>query len=288
MKRIFVCILAIMFCYIAFAEEDWDVPIEATELIAGEEYSFDLDGDGENETVRWESILIGEYDDSRARLTVTTSSGVQAQWESTMLFGIKSYACDLDNDGRVELFFTGDEMSDDYITACIRFSEGSLKQIPFANGDRGEWNDIDQEYGYGLITGIYENALELTGSQDILGTYFGFRLFKLQGDRFAFDDDGLWRFPFNMDDEDFWEYKGLTLIQEIPVTFTSDEGSFTGTLLPGTHLVVTATDRQTVVHFMTYAGQTGFFTISPDAENWGVLVNGIPEDQVFAFLPYAD
>ena len=120
---------------------------------AGQNAVIDLNGDGAQETVAWREVAIDEGVEGVA-LTVKAADGATVEWRSDMLYGARVYANDLDGDGRTELFVTGDEMSDDYLTWCLRYENGALATIPFENGDRGELSGGDTPYGYGLLTAI--------------------------------------------------------------------------------------------------------------------------------------
>ena len=257
------------------------------ELAEGVAAQLDLDGDGAAESVTWKSAPLNEYDDEVV-VEVVPASGEAITWHSDMLYSAQVYAADLDGDGLMELLVTGDLMSDDYVTFCLHLADGALTLLPVANTFRGD--DAGEAYcdaGYGMITAIGPNRLELTGSQDVLGTYFGSRTFTLKDGRLELADDGLWHFALG--DADSWEYRALTPTTEIAATFVEGDQQTGGALNPGEKIQITASDRATVAWFVTEDGREGFLSIAPDAERgWGMLVNGVSEEELFEFVPYAD
>ncbi len=132
---------------------------------------------------------------------------------------------------------------------------------------------------------IEDGLLTLCGSQDVLGTYFGTRVFALQNGTFEFADDGLWRFPL---DEYSWD-RALVPTRDIAAIFASDGAETEGVIPAGEPFVITASDKTSVAWFQTEDGHEGFFAIAPDAaRGWGFTVGGVPEDELFAMVPYAD
>lgn len=290
MKKMISAILAmlLLFGLSASAEE---FP-ETFELPANSWMYLDLDGDGENESVYWDIQVDGEYMDESVKIAVQTwiDDGMHSMeftsWESDCLYGAKVYAADLDGNGAMELYVTGDEMSDDYCTYILAYFDGTFAQYPVADICRGGENEGYLDYGYGQVTYMGDGLIELTGSQDVLGTYMGSRLLKLENGRFEIADDGLWRFNV---DEEVWEYRALTLAQEIDVVFVCDGEETAGTLKPGEKLAITATDKVSMAQFTTEDGLEGYVKIEPDTETgWGHKIGGVPVGELFEYVPYAD
>ena len=83
-----------------------------------------------------------------------------------------------------------------------------------------------------------------------------------------------------------WEYGSLTLTAELPVTLSDGSDDV---LREGDQLVISQTDKVSIVYFRTRDGREGSFPIEPNLEEgWGSLVNGVPEYDLFEYLPYAD
>ena len=152
----------------------------------------------------------------------------------------------------------------------------------FADASRGGDGEGYEDYGYGYIVSAAGGELTLCGSQDVLGTYFGTRTFALRDGAFEFADDGLWHFDTSAVD---WENRALDPIADIPATFVDGGAETAGVIEAGTRFAVAASDKVSIVYFVTEDGREGFFPIEPDPRGWGVLVNGVSEDELFAFVP---
>ena len=288
MKKIIAIMAALSVFMIssAFAAENVQV-FNGYELPADTEVSVDLDYDGNDETVSWTSVYDEENYIEEVALKIASAGGGSLEWVE-YLYGARVYITNIDSNGPCEVFLTGDQMSDDYITYCLQYVGGSLMPLMFADAMRGENTGGYYEYGYGMVTDISENALTLCGSQDVLGTYFGSRVYGLGNGRFELADDGLWRFDVDVNDPDMWEYRALTLLNELPVIFTENGGEQQGVLNAGDKLIVTASDKVSIVYFTVRDGRQGYFLIQPDVMNWGSLVNGMSESEMFEYVPYAD
>ena len=208
-------------------------------------------------------------------------------------------AIDLDGDGTEETVSWTLEMgeyeecvhvmSDDYITYCLRWDGAGLYELLFPDCSRAQNTDGYYKEGYGQITAIDGNRVTLSGSQDMLGTWFAERTVTLSAhDRFEFADDGLWvRNLDGMDDDSLWGYAALTAA--VPLEYADAEGNPAGTHQPGDKLLVCATDKETFVRFLTPDGTEGTLAISRNYEQgWGWLVDGTPEEDCFEHIPYAD
>lgn len=281
---VFMLTLALLGCG-AWAETE-DAAVLVPE--AGETVEMDLDGDGEPETLVWSSVSLGEYDEC-VELTVT--DGEQSStYRSDMLYCVEVWLSDVDGDGHVEIFISGDEMSDDYYTTCLRYAGGAFEQLRFADCRRGENGDEPLEYGYGMVTAIDGNRVTLNGSQDVLGTYFFSRTMTLEGSCFAAADDGLWRIDRDLADDELWQsFAVLRPKQNLPAVFVDAEGAETeGEIAAGEGFVVTASDKTGVVWFAMEDGRQGHFAIAPAGDGWSLLVAGVPQDEMFDNLPFAD
>ena len=139
--------------------------------------------------------------------------------------------------------------------------------LPFANASRGDDSGDYLSYGYGYVQAIEGGLLTLCGSQDVLGTYFGTRVFALQNDVFEFADDGLWRFPI---DEYSWQ-RALVPTQDIAATFVSDGAETEGVIPAGTAFVITASDKTSVVWFQTEMAARAFSPSPPTRRAAGAV-----------------
>lgn len=289
MKRLFSILVALILTLsFAYAEE---TGTEVTHIPVDTDVEINLGGNEGFATVRWNKTTIDEYSEGMA-LSIGTESGAKIGWTMEYLFNVSVWAADLDSDGLTEIFVSGDIASDDYYTYCLRCENGEIRQLPFANVERGSDYKGYTDYGYGMVTDFGENTLTLTGSQDVLGTYFGSRTFTLKDGVFEVADDGLWIFDVDLSDPDLWQYRSLKAVQPIPATFFDfgDGSSYARTLQPGERVILTASDCQTIAYFLNEYGYKGCFALEPNAENygWGSLIGGIPEDELFEYVPYAD
>ena len=279
MKRFILLALILLFSFSALCE----APLPADSIL-----SIDLDGDGTEESVSW-SRIPDDFDEHLV-LTVTTPSGETVTYTTGINGEQAVYVTDLDGDGMQELLLTGDVMSDDYYTWCLHYANGAFHEVLFPDVERGDNNtDRYYKYGYGRITTLEGNRITLTGSQDVLGTWFASRTFALTPwERFEFDDEGLWvRHPGDEKDlEDLWAYAALTVKKAL--AYVDDQGN-AGLLQPGDRILIYASDKETSAWFTTQDGVSGVLSIVPDYERgWGRMVDGIPEEECFEYMPYAD
>lgn len=247
---------------------------------------IDLDGDGAEETIGWTMVAENEYD-SFLTLSIVSANGETVHYKTDIQRG-NVWVADLDGDGRFEILPTGDVMSDDYFTYCLRYENGALCELLFADANRGENTDGYFKAGYGYIDEIAGNAVTLTGSQDVLGTWMASRVFTLtSNDRFELNDGGVWKRQVDVNDEDVWTYGALTLKQ--PISYVDNDGNAAGTLESGEQILITASNKSDTAWFTTRDGRTGALAIESDAgQGWGYLVNGVSESELFEYVPYAD
>ncbi len=287
MKRIIILLLALtLTAALTPTLAEGAVP-DGSALPENTPVSADLDGDGASEQVSWSMVPENEYD-SYLTLTVKAADGGEVTCRTGIIQPDAVCALDLDGDGALELLASGDVMSDDYYTWCLHYSGGALYEVLFPDGNRGENTEAYFKQGYGRITAIEGNKLTLAGSQDVLGTWFGTREVTLgPSGHFEFCDAGFW--IRQIDDAalpDLWQYAALTTKVELP--YVGEDGQ-AGVLAPGTKLLVRASDKRETVVFTTSDLVTGRLSISQDYDRgWGLLVDGVPEEECFEYVPYAD
>lgn len=285
MKRAFAMLLALAAMLTpALAEQ---APALEGQLAEGETLRIDLDGDGVAEAVSW-TMTPADYGDNRLTLTVQPETGKALVYDTDIVWSQAVFVLDLDGDGTVELLLSGDVMSDDYYTACLRYDGSTLYEVLFPDSRRGDSGSGYFRQGYGRVTAIEDGRLTLSGSQDVLGTWFATRQVRLSPyDRFEFDDDGLWtRDAQDMEDAGLWQYAALTA--KVELTYTAPDGS-EATLPAGEKLLVVASDKKETARFITPDGLAGALDISPDYDRgWGWMVNGMGEEACFEYVPYAD
>lgn len=279
MRRILVLALALLLCAVAQGEVS-DV------LSTGVTTLSDLDGDGVAEAWVWEMVE-NKYE-QHLRLTVTADEGrgASATYDTWIMDNVQLMAVDLDGDGRLELLASGDVMSDDYYTWCLHWQNGAIYDVVFADAERGENTMGYFTSGYGQIEALVDGVLTLSGSQDVLGTWFGSRDFRLMPNgRFEFADDGWWVRRIDAADAALWEYAALTPKVDIPCRI---DGA-AAVLKAGEKCVITGSDKLTEAAFITQDGRNGVFAIEADWQRgWGSMIDGVSEEALFEYVPYAD
>lgn len=250
--------------------------------------SIDLDGDGRKEIVEW-GMFETDYEPALS-IRVDSADGYSVHYDTDILYGEEVYAADIDSDGKTEILITGDVMSDDYVTYCLRYEGGLLYELLFPDANRGENTDGYYKSGYGLITDMGGGTITLAGSQDVLGTWMGRREFTLApSGRFEFCDDGYWHRELNMSNDEIWEYGALTLKKSLELNLTDGEKFYYTVLQPGDKILITSSNKTNEAWFITEDGLEGFLPLSENYETgWGYCVTDIPEDELFEYIPYAD
>lgn len=287
MKRLFCLILLVVtlsMAALAFAESERSGVTDIGETPV----AIDLDGDGSPESVS--CAMVPDDFDVHLKLRVVSEAGVETAYDSGFVWNQQVCAVDLDGDGTVELFASGDVMSDDYYTVCLQYTGDCLREVLFADVRRGENTPGAYfKYGYGGLEGMNPDAatVTLSGSQDVLGTWFGSRTLKLtEGGLFEYADDGWWLRDTSNFGEDIWDsYAALNPLAEIAYT----SGSETGVLRPGDRFLITGSDKQKKATFLAEDGRTGTLAIAVDYDRgWGWTINDVPEEELFEIVPYAD
>ena len=289
MKRMLMIVIALCLCMCSIGVAEGIDVFNGFEILPNEAVHIDLNNDGVMEIVEWYSICDEYGYDSAVELNIMSENDTGCTW-SEYIFNVKVYVSDFDSDGVYELFICGDEASDDYVTFCMHYTEYGLLPMLFADASRSRVNEGYYGYGYGYIDSIVDGALKLSGSQDILGTRFGSRVYGLQDGKFELVDDGMWRFEYyDMEDPEIWEYAAMNPIMDIPAMFMADGDEYEGYILAGERFLVTASDKESVVYFRMQDGRQGYFYVFADIEaGWGHYINGFYEMDVFEYVPYAD
>ena len=272
----------------------------------------DLDGDGFAERISYETVSgepMGMLD--YCLLSITGADGnehkakLDAQWLDTAL------CYDYDADGRIEIFLSGDVMSDDYESWVLRFdgkeliaaesaipaepdteAGGKDKNTEGVNASEPEAVTTLQPSFRGTITRVNDNSLIVTCIIDILGTRAGTTTFLPASDRFAFDKDPgtAWSFYFDASNEEDWQYIAIETSAEFPVRM--DGTSEDATLPIGTRIGITEMNKngeEYICRFITRSGEEGAITLtfSDKEDDWGYLINGVKEEDCFTQLRYA-
>lgn len=279
MKKFFAMLLALCLLSVPAFADEW----------AGVEYldaeiknEIDLDGDGANETViiKSEGVSGEEY----LALYIFGADGSFHSYDMYVMWLENALAKDINGDGIKELFISCDYYSDDYVTYCFNYTDAEgLRALQFAGIDRYGDGEPYTDGGYGKLTGFRDGWIFLTGSQDVLGTWMTSRDFALVNGRFELVKEGLYVFETAESD---WIDRPLILRQDIEVT--AEDGSKLP-LKAGEKLLPVASDRETFALMTTEGGRTFNFDLEfNDETGWGWFANGVYEDDLFEYVPYAD
>ena len=249
--------------------------------------SIDLDGDGEPEIV--DMITQPGALDGCPRWTVSVKKGAQERTFQTdiledMPFDL--WVGDLDEDGSAEIFFHGDEASDDYIVYAWR---SDLTPILFEPDDRLVRTDPDEGGSdgkspvfSGYIEGFEDGHIVIEGVVDMLGTHWGVRTFAIGDDGIIGPVSSVW--SFEEDD------RYLTVAQELTAygaKVARDPGE-AFTLTAGEKVYPLASDGCARMWFKTGGGKTGVLLLTPDEDGMVMWrIDGAPEAEFFEFLPYS-
>lgn len=290
MRKILCALCALVMAALptALAEElpeELPMGLEAANVIQpGVPVELDLNGDGITETLNVKVVDL--EDEWYVEIVVSAQDGAYCAYKALLARTLGVYALDLDGDGAMEILVTGDEMSDDYCTLCLRYVDGALVPVQFADADRDERNSGYFDDGYGRLIAVDGVKLTMMGSQDVLGTWMASRVFTLRDGRFELDDGGVWLIEDNTNDPDYWEYRSLTAVRDVPVVF---EDGAEGAIKPGEQMMITATDRETFAEFITRDGRRGTVQIEPNTvDGWGFTISGEPDYNYFDYIPYSD
>ncbi|MBR6114641.1 MAG: DUF3298 domain-containing protein [Oscillospiraceae bacterium] len=246
------------------------------EISARLPFRYDLDGDGDRETI---DLLNTAADGMEHwRLLVDGELAPDALDVDASLLSL--YLTDLDSDGTAEILFSGNMGSDDYVTCAWRGD--TLAPIPFTGESRGGADPsrrTSRADGRAVVSG---SVVFLESWSYQLGTYAAVRAYTVKDGVITPQEDMWGGF-------DGWRYlrnrQWLTLKKALSVTL--EDG--TQTLLPvGERLLLTGTDGADVL-FRSDSGQRGTIRVLRPASGnrGGWVIDGIPEEEYFAFLPYA-
>lgn len=249
---------------------------------------MDLDGDGNMESITLEEIPEQEGELAMTKLVITSADGNASELVMDIVYVSSAFAVDIDGDGLVELFISGDECSADYSTWMARYDGQSI--VPAAPYYEPE---AEQTYQVASCSGTVEDfnldngSITVCDSVDIIGTWWCETQYWLAAGTFALErvPDSVWS-NRNADyiDEEYWSYSTLVTVRELP--YTTFDGA--DAVLPiGETLTLIDTDYSTYFRFLTQSGITGSIAVEPAADYWGVLIDGAHESEYFNDIPYA-
>lgn len=249
------------------ADEAGDSPLWRT-LNALQPMRFDLDGDGEDETVL---VTVG-YNTGTTTVTVLDGTDVLFDTIDSAIYGIAAHLADtLEDDGQHELYLCGDVASDDYVTYVYRLREGKLSRAELF----GSAENVD---GFGLVT---VNVIV-----DVFGTYGAMCFYRME-DRFEFSRVSSCAIIRYTGD---WDDRRLTLQRDgLPAGMYAGEGRLVPTtLLAGTELMLIETDQLRYAVLEAEDGTRYRVDIARDLDaDWEWRAGGVTESDWFGELFYA-
>lgn len=257
-----------------------DTPYEGTTLFGFPVVRFevydrqeaDLDRCGSAETV----ALLQIFDDSdQASFALRVIKG-DTVYDTPYLYswGTDLWIEDLNSDGYLEIYTSGDMMSSDYCTYGWRLTENGLRSL--STDDNGILT-------YGRISSIKNNVVTIEEYQYVLGTWFATREFVSSDVRgIEPKHSTVWTIP----DGEYTFY--LKVIEPLPVSVNGSS-----VLLPvGSELTLTAYDGENTVWFQTTDGLEGLIRVQEmdgmiDGQYGMWSIDGKSEYHYFEMLPYA-
>lgn len=250
----------------------------------GADCAADLNGDGAQETCRFEIVENAEGDDCLC-LTVADEAGVAASYITEISVPAALWLTDFDGPALVA---TGYDVYDDMMTYALRYTEkGQITEIMFSADGRTKLPEqYFTPYGSGIIAGMSAERITLESYADVLGTWLAQRSYVLNENGHFVFDDGLWTTAAKIADSEVWDEQALIAAEEIEYTDVENE---TRTLPAGTRLLITATDKENIARFVTEDGISGTLdiTLREKDDDEGIYeVNGADENVVFEDVHY--
>lgn len=272
----------------SFASVTAIVPLvaEPVDFFEAQTLDMDLNSDGALEHVSF----IEQYDAQGyvtcAALRVTSDDGADVS-EDLEIMGYLSalFAYDIDGDGLVELFISGDICSSDYETWLFRYDEGALITAAPAYEPDYEY-DYVLSAAFGSVTKLEGAVVTINNTVDILGSWWCETQYQMKAGGFGLErvPGSVWTYASSGYTAGDWDWAAITAA-EFPVTL---DGESTPTTLPvGTKLVPVDTDGKTYIHFVTQEGVKGTLYVHFNADSWGYSIGGVSEYDLFSNLPYA-
>ncbi len=261
------------------AEDDGDERIlgHCVSIVDALPCAVDLDGDGTKETV---DLILQPDADDQPRWTVSMTRGDQTALAPTDIredMPHDLWVGDLDEDGRYEIFFHGDEASDDYILYAWRWD---LTPILFEPDERFS-EPGDPSVFCGAVDGFEDGHIVVLGYVDMLGTHWGVRTLAIGDDGVIGPVSTVWSF-----DEDADRALIVKKALKAYVAKARKDPGEAFTLEPGTKIIPLCSDGCERMWFETENGKGGVLLLTRDREYmW--LIDGETEENFFEFLPYS-
>lgn len=253
-------------------------------LDLAKEYRFDLDMDGEDEliTLALSEFLEGEYELKVKSRGITTLEYIMFMEDPVLTIA------DLDKEDRyLELMIDGDSGSSDYNTYCFRFRNDELHPLLFPGWLEGTY----VRAGDGWLSEFTEDGIILATQIDVLGTHGASKPYHFDPVNSLFDGSYEMYTIYNGEiDKETWESRGLVLKKDLPVLMATETDASYEYLPAGSRILLTRTDMDTVIEFITEDGRSGQIDqakVSRSYDSFGTYIAGEYEDEYFVYLPYA-
>lgn len=255
--------------------------LDADSFVMNEKNYVDLDGDNADETVILE--FEGPEGEEYLALYLFGADGSFYTHEMYVSRLMDVFTRDIDGNGLQELFIVCDYYSDDYVTFCFNYDEkGGMNVLQFSGLDRQGYGALYADSGYGRVTKVEGNIITLTGARDVLGTWMASRDFIMLDGKFELIED-LYR--MEVQDSD-WEDRPLILVQ--PMEARLADGSVKE-YPAGACFLPLRSDGESIAYLITPDGEECSVEIAENTESgWGWIVNGVAEEELFEYVPYAD
>lgn len=229
------------------------------------------------------SEKVGEFDKSDSEVTLTARSG--AGETAVQAEGYFEHAYYVENPGGACVVLSVDVAGTEYYKTYVYALAGDSLALTSKVGG----------YAMSLASKSGDAAVSLTLCEwtDILGSYRTAYDYTLNA-RFSLEPagDGLWHVIEDDDYRESVDYYTLTVIQTIPVQMLVDGQYQDAAVEPGEAIRVTAWDGKGTVYFVNVSdGSSGrlFVVLEKENDDWGraYLIDGVPEFECFAEVPYA-
>ncbi len=247
---------------------------------------MDLNGDGALEHVSFEPALDDQGYILTTNVRIVSDDGSDVFVTTELVCDPDTaIAYDIDDDGLIELFISGDMCSCDYETWVLRYDAGAI--VP---ADACYTPDYAYEYllpaAFGSVESIENGVITIGDTIDILGSWWCTTQYRIAETGFALErvPGSIWSYDYVNYDAENWQWAAITSA-EFPVTI--DGSGETSALPVGTKLIPIDTDAATYLHFITQDGITGVINVAFNSNGWGWSIDGVDEFELFSNEPYA-
>ena len=215
---------------------------------------LDLDGDGVMEELSIVALEdeYGDYDLTFIEENTQTAFNTGIRKDGVVII------TDLDPlDRYLDIFATGDLMSSDYSTCCLRYTAEDFHSVKFFDSTFGCYRD----YFFGELINLEEGKASFSCYIDVLGTFKATCTYEYSPvtATFKMGDGGLFKMDYSSwSKKEMWQYQSIRTKKELPVFIENEAGLLIeSTLDPGTSILLTETNKKDTVWFTTADGTRG-------------------------------